>query len=131
MRNGFGLIGVIVAVLALSPVVLGQRGQRAAAPPSSTASLPFDAHDLSGIWSRNSQGYGGGGTCRGCGDRGFNNDVPPMTPWGQARFDANKPSYGRALGSAAAAAHPEEAIRRRRGVPAGQGNGLVTSCNPS
>jgi len=91
----------------------------------------FDPHDLSGIWSRNSQGYGGGGTCRGCGDRGFNNEVPPMTPSGQARFDANKPSYGRALGSAAAAQHPEEHIGRRRGVPPGQGNDIVTACNPS
>src|SRR5712691_2831188 len=95
------------------------------------AQTTFDPHDLSGIWSRNSQGYGGGGTCRGCGDRGFNNDVPPMTPWGQARFEANKPSYGRALGSAAAAEHSEEAIGRRRAVPPGQGNDIVIACNPS
>ena len=105
MRNRFSLICAAV-VLFMAPVIFAQS---------------FDPHDLSGIWSRNSQGYGGGGTCRGCGDRGFNNDVPPMTAWGQARFEANKPSYGRALGSPAAAQHPEEHIGRRRGVPPGQG----------
>jgi MFS family permease len=33
----------------------------------------FDPHDLAGIWTRNSSrlGYGGGGTCADCGDRGF------------------------------------------------------------
>ena len=69
---------------------------------------PFDPHDLAGIWTRNSSpgGYGGGGTCPDCGDRGFGNDVPPFTPFGQKMFDANKPSYGRTLGSADAAAHP-------------------------
>src|SRR6266850_7796231 len=133
MRNRFYscLIAVTAAVLALSTAMFAQRQQGAAPTPSPSASLPFDPHDFSGIWSRNSQGYGGGGACRGCGDRGFNNDVPPMTSWGQARFEANKPSYGRALGTPAAAQHPEEAIGRRRGVPPGQGNDLVLSCNPS
>src|ERR1700719_2489928 len=79
----------------------------------------FDPHDLAGIWTRNSSrlGYGGGGTCPDCGDRGFGNDVPPFTPLGQKMFDANKPSYGRLPGSPDAAAHPEEAIGRRRAVP--------------
>src|SRR5213594_355975 len=116
MRHRLSLI-LVAAVLFMAPVLPAQNA--------------FDPHDLSGIWSRNSQGYGGGGTCRGCGDRGFNNDVPPMTEWGKARFEANKPSYGRALGSPAAAQHTEEAIGRRRGVPPGQGNDIVTACNPS
>ena len=79
----------------------------------------FDPHDLSGIWTRKGTpgGYGGGGTCADCGDRGFGNDVPPFTPLGQKMFDANKPSYGRLPGSPDAAAHPEEAIGRRRAVP--------------
>src|SRR2546428_456481 len=54
MRNRFPLI-MVVAVLSTSPKIFAQT---------------FDPHDLGGIWSRNSQGYGGGGTCRGCGDRG-------------------------------------------------------------
>src|SRR5438034_2412463 len=57
-----------IAALSMAPVIFAQS---------------FDPHDLGGIWSRNSQGYGGGGTCRGCGDRGFNSDVPPMTAWGR------------------------------------------------
>src|SRR5690242_15706073 len=50
---------------------------------------PYDKHELSGIWSRNGTpgGYGGGGTCRDCGDRGFSNNVPPFTPLGQKMFD--------------------------------------------
>jgi len=53
-----------------------------------------------------------------------------MTPGGQKKFDANKPSYGRELGSADAAAHPEEHIGRRRGVPPAQGNDPIGDCNP-
>ena len=40
------------------------------------------SHDLSGIW-RWSKGV-----------LTMSNATPQMTPWGQARFDANKPSYG-------------------------------------
>ena len=65
----------------------------------------FNPRDLAGIWTRNSNGMGGGGTCRECGDRGFGNNVPPFTEEGQKRFDQNKPSYGRALGSADANAN--------------------------
>ena len=93
---------------------------------------PYDKHDLNGVWTRNGSplGYGGGGTCRDCGDRGFGDDVPPFTPLGQKMFDANKPSYGRNLGSADAAAHPEEHIGRRRAVPPANGTDPYQSCNP-
>jgi hypothetical protein len=56
--------------------------------------------------------------------------VPPLTPFGQKMFDANKPSYGRNLGSADAAAHPEEPIGRRRAVPPANGTDPYQSCNP-
>jgi hypothetical protein len=92
----------------------------------------FDLHDLAGIWTRNSSrlGYGGGGTCPDCGDRGFGNDVPRFTPLGQKMFDANKPSYGRSLGTPDAAAHPEEHIGRRRAVPPSNGTDPYQYCNP-
>jgi hypothetical protein len=96
------------------------------------ASRPYDKHDLSGIWTRNGTpgGYGGGSTCGNCGDRGFNNEVVPFTTLGQKIFDANKPSYGRNLGSPDAAAHPEEAIGRRRAVPPANGTDPYQYCNP-
>src|SRR5215470_10878178 len=79
----------------------------------------WDPHDLNGIWIRTG------------GDRGYNNDVVPMTAWGDEKFDSYKPSYGRELGSADAAAHSEEAIGRRRAVPSGLGNDPTGECNPS
>ena len=93
---------------------------------------PYDKHDLKGVWSRNGSplGYGGGGTCRDCGDRGYGIHVPELTALGQKMFDANKPSYGRLLGSADAAAHPEEPIGRRRSVPPANGSDPYQYCNP-
>src|SRR5262245_21524178 len=101
VRMMFGLLAGASLVLAQG----GRGGIMAHNPANDNKS--FDKHDLAGIWTRNGTpgGYGGGGTCRDCGDRGFGNDVPPFTPMGQKLFDANKPSYGRNLGSADANAH--------------------------
>jgi len=85
----------------------------------STAPQPFDRHDLNGIWNRTG------------GDRGYNNQVPPMTPTGMEKFNSYKPSYGRDLASSDAAAHPEEHIGRRRAVPPALGNDPTGECNPS
>ena len=52
------------------------------------------------------------------------------SPAGQAAFDRNIPSYGRAKGSADAAAHPEEHIGRRRAQPPALGNDTYGTCNP-
>jgi len=92
----------------------------------------FDPHDLSGIWTRSSspKGFTGGGTCADCGDRGYGKNVPPLTPEGKKMFDANKPSYGRTLGTADAAAHPEEDIGRRRAVSPANGTDPYQYCNP-
>src|SRR5437868_13592034 len=103
MRNRLVILTIaLIAVLIFSLVMVAQyrgggQGRGNAAPPTRDT-RPFDAKDLAGIWSRNSNGYGGSGTCRECGDRGFGNSVPAFTPLGQKMFDANKPSYGRALG---------------------------------
>jgi hypothetical protein len=78
---------------------------------------PYDKRNLSGFWKNNLYGYNG-------------KFVPPMTPDGQKKFDSYKPSYGRALGSQAAAEHPEEPIGRRRAVPPALGNDPVGNCNP-
>jgi hypothetical protein len=117
---------------AFSLVMQAQGGRGITAHNPANDSKTFDKHDLSGLWSRNGTpgGYGGGGTCRDCGDRGFNNDVPPLTALGQKMFDANKPSYGRLLNSGDAAAHPEEHIGRRRAVPPANDTDPYQHCNP-
>src|SRR4051812_29570893 len=100
---------VPVALLALAVVVTltavglaQERGQ--SAPPAGQApagrgraggpgylklfdsNMPFDAHDLAGIWSPNANGFGGGGRCRDCGDRGYSFEFPEFTPAGQGAF---------------------------------------------
>ena len=94
------------------------------------SNMPFDPHDLAGIWSPNGNGFGGGGRCRDCGDRGYSFEFPEFTPAGQAAFDKNIPSYGRAKDSADAKAHPEEHIGRRRAQPPALGNDTYGTCNP-
>ena len=91
---------------------------------------PFDAQELAGIWTPNGAGFGGGGRCRDCGDRGFSLEFPVFTPAGQIAFDANIPSYGRGLDSDDAKAHPEEHIGRRRAQPPALGNDTYGQCNP-
>src|ERR1700722_13867681 len=126
-------VGVLLAVYLLcSSSIFAQGGRGILAADPKNANRPYDKHDISGIWSRNGSpgGYGGGGTCRDCGDRGYSNPVPALTPLRQKIFDANKPSYGRNLCSSEAAAHPEEAIGRRRAVPPASGSDPYQTCNP-
>lgn len=131
MRNRFAIFTGTALLFSSLVLAQGGRGGILAANPAN-ANKPYDKHDLSGIWTRNGTpaGYGGGGTCRDCGDRGFSSDVPPFTPLGQKMFDANKPSYGRNLGSPDANAHPEEHIGRRRAVPPANGTDPYQYCNP-
>jgi hypothetical protein len=88
-----------------------------------TEAKPFNAHDLSGVWSTPTRpGYF---------ERHSLNDKwldikdkavpdqmksdtypPPMTPWGKAKFEATKPSYG------------------PRAVAPGEGNDDVSTCEP-
>src|SRR6266403_330914 len=72
--------------------------------PKPKSNLPFEPHDLSGVWSRTG------------GDRGMSSrpgvNVPAMTPAGQKLFDASKPGYG------------------PRAVPPATGNDIVGECNP-
>jgi hypothetical protein len=144
MKQGLGAIAIVSGMITLIPAVTyaqqpgaapggrgGGRGGLLAHDPRND-NRSFDKHDISGIWTRNGTpgGYGGGGTCSDCGDRGFGVNVPELTPLGQKMFDANKPSYGRNLGSADAAAHPEEPIGRRRAVPPASGSDPYQTCNP-
>jgi hypothetical protein len=97
------LILTMMTIVGISSAGFGQTGQvaRRAKPKSN---LPFDPHDLSGVWSRTG------------GDRGISSrpgvNVPPMTAAGQKLFDASKPGYG------------------PRAVPPATGNDIVGECNP-
>src|SRR6185503_4492110 len=53
-------------------------------PATAQTAQPFDAHDLSGVWQ-----FASGGGGQGPGD-----SFPPLTAWGKAKYDANKPGYG-------------------------------------
>ncbi len=103
MRNRFVTLNAAIgAVLVFSAITFAQRDPG------------FNPRDLSGVWERAG------------GDRGVNLEVPQMTPEGEARFNQNKPSYGRPLGSPLNGEH----IGRVRAVPPAQGNSLVGECNP-
>jgi hypothetical protein len=93
----------LAALLALSTAGFAQTGE-VARKQMPKSNLPFDPHDLSGVWSKTG------------GDRGMSRrpgmDVPPMTPEGQKLFDASGPGYG------------------PRAVPPAKGNDIVGECNP-
>lgn len=82
-------------VLVLAPVLLAQTGQQDGAGRAK-AVRPAPKRDITGIWTRQagdpslSSIHSLSGVARG---PGFV-DMPPLTPWGQAKFDANKPGYG-------------------------------------
>ena len=80
----------------------------------SGARQEFDPRDLSGIWLREG------------GHRSINEDVPPMTPLGDAMLEANRPARGRNLGEPLRGEHPG---RVRAVVPA-LSNDSMMECNP-
>ena len=47
--------------------------------------MPFDPKEVAGIWTPNAVGFGGGGRCRDCGDRGFSHEFPVFTPRSEER----------------------------------------------
>jgi hypothetical protein len=72
----------LVAVSVLMPNLLAQRGQRGQAAPAATGpALPFDPHDISGIW-RNPGGF----------DPIVGTDRPPMTEWGKEKWSKTRAS---------------------------------------
>jgi hypothetical protein len=86
------------------------------APPLIADKLPYNKRDLSGVWLGNKYGFNA-------------TYEPPMTPEGKKKFDAQRPSYGAALGTAAAL-DAKVPSGRRRAIPPAQGNDYVGACNP-
>ena len=101
MSNRFtsSIVG-LAAILAFSPAALSYAGQRGAGASAAAPSPPHDPKDLSGIWTK---------TWR---TLALSAEVPPMTPEGQAKFNANKPSYG------------------PRAIPPALGNDPTGKCDP-
>lgn len=129
------LIGIAVAQ---NPAGGGGRGTPAAdaSANSDKDTRPYDKHDFNGLWSRNPTTYKLP-ACPECRDNqnvpagyGFFGDVPPRTPAGQKKFDANKPSRGYELNSAAANAHPDIDIGMRRAIIPALGNDPESHCEP-
>jgi len=88
-------------------------------PKALSNAKPFDAHDLSGVWSMPTKGFEKHSLTSGPLDLQHvptemkqNSFPPPMTAWGKARFDATRVSYG------------------PRSVPPGTGNDPVSTCDP-
>jgi hypothetical protein len=137
-RHIIGFAPLAAGVVALTAAVAGQQaagrqggaGLRGGTTAAAVDTRQFNPRELAGIWSRNAGGFGGGGTCADCGDRGFSFEWPEFTPEGQSAFDKNIPSYGRAKDSEDAKAHPEEHIGRRRAQSPALGNDLYGQCNP-
>ncbi len=105
-KRAIGLTALLLMALMARSVPSAQT--RAPAPVPE-----FNPRDISEIWQFQ-------------GDRGVNPKVPEMTPEGLRKFNANKPSYGRALGSPLNGEH----IGRVRAVPPALGNSLIGDCNP-
>ncbi len=108
MRNIFA--GFFVITSALFTLAAFSHAQTTGTPAQTTRQSgaepqakpqPFDPHDLSGVWLLRTP-Y-----------PGISNQAPPLTAWGQAQFDANKPSFG------------------PRAVPPALGNDVIGNCDPT
>ena len=99
------------------------------------AEAKFDPRDIAGVWTRNPQAFNDNAPpCPECREPrsgyGFGLEVPPFTPEGQKRFDANITGKGFAPDSKEALEDPNLHIGRRRGVPPGLANDPQATCNP-
>ena len=103
VRNLLIRSAVVVGVsLTLSSVALAQTIHPSEMPQSQTTKTqPFDPHDLTGIWVRGKVPKG---------NAPLSGNRPPMTPWGQAKFNAVRGSfsYSRAPGIAPPVAPEKE-----------------------
>ncbi len=101
---------------------------------SDTDTRSYDKRDFNGLYARNPAPLGLP-ACPECGRNGpisygFFGDVPPMTPEGQRRFEANRPTKGWPIGSEAADAHSDEHIAYRRANESVFANDPEERCEP-
>ena len=81
------------SIVALVGVLVFSSGALAQAPA-------YEPHDIQGLWTRTSRVLT------------MSDEVPPMTAWAEAKFDAARPGYG------------------PRAVPPGLGNDPMGTCDP-
>src|SRR5487761_324513 len=94
----------LMAALALLPLAFAAPARSAQQQkPANETAAPAPKRDLSGMWQ-----YQGSGGAEGTAPE---KDMPPMTPWAQARFNQERPGYG------------------TRAVP--DGNDPILQCDPS
>jgi len=83
-----GSLGTLTAVLVFSPIGFAQANAQADKPSETAKSQDASAalsHDLSGVWMQ----YRDGDVPGTPGMNGVNEHFrPPLTPWGQAKFDS-------------------------------------------
>ena len=77
---------VLVAVVAFGAVRIAWTAEQSAVAQSQPAA---SGPDLSGVWTQHPPA-----SARAYALYSLGKDVPPMTPWAEARFNANKPSFG-------------------------------------
>jgi len=96
---------------------------------------PYDKHDFNGIWARNPSAQFNQPPCPECRDNsrpsyGFFGDIPPMTPEGEKRFMANRPTKGYVAGSKEALANSDIHVGYRRAVQSALSNDPEERCEP-
>jgi hypothetical protein len=91
MSNRFkSLIFAAATALLFSSGAIAQTDQKPK-PASPRAAHSFNPHDLSGVWDHAPTNFSGIQGYRGAGP---DDPFPALTPWGQAKYDANKPGFG-------------------------------------
>jgi len=85
-----GSIAILIAVLAYSPITAAQTSEPSGTPKAPGGSTAL-SHDLSGIWMQYPRDNVPGSLGMDAVNEKFR---PPLTAWGQARFDASSPLIG-------------------------------------
>ncbi|MBZ5642153.1 MAG: hypothetical protein LAO19_05290 [Acidobacteriia bacterium] len=86
MRNRLVVISVFATALSFANIFAGQdRAQTTHEPAALKAHSSAADHNISGVWNAMRGNYDTASWSKG---------NPPMTPWGQAQYDAAKPSQG-------------------------------------
>jgi len=81
---------LLAAIVAVTPVAFSQ-SKKSHEVENSDERAPSLAHDLSGVWMQYPDGSVPGLPGMNAVDQRYR---PPLTPWGQARFDATSPNLG-------------------------------------